>query len=62
MQAKNLHGFRSRLLLLRAAMNLLLASRRREIRIFRGRGCYGGCILVTNLILDAYYEKRVGFM
>lgn len=61
MQAKNLHGFRSGLLLARAAFNILLCFPASAAFGYYGvAGCYGCCILVTNLILDAYYEKRVG--
>ncbi|MHB1315295.1 MAG: oligosaccharide flippase family protein [Christensenellales bacterium] len=61
MQAMNLHGYRSKLLLVRALVNCVICF------LVVGKYGYFGiavsyafCIIVSNTILDFYYEKRMG--
>lgn len=61
MQAKNLHGFRSKLLVARAIVNILISfPAARRFGYWGTAISYVFCILLTNWILDTYYERRVG--
>lgn len=60
-QAMNKHKFRSILLLIRSVFCLIVSYF--AARAYGSYGvaiCYAGCIIVTNLILDFYYEREVG--
>ncbi|HWR24205.1 MAG TPA: oligosaccharide flippase family protein, partial [Feifaniaceae bacterium] len=61
LQAMNRHGFRSVVLLIRAAVNFALCWIVSGRYGASGVACsYAACMIVTNLVLDFYYDRKIG--
>lgn len=61
MQAMNMHAYRSKILAVRAVVNGILCVLVAKRYSFYGiSACYALCIICSNIIMDFYYQRRMG--